>query len=522
MRVVTAAEMRRLDHLTIETHGVPSLKLMERAGQSVVDVILKRWTHLAKRGVLVVAGKGNNGGDGLVIARLLHEREFPCEVACMARAEDLSPDAAANLERYRAVKGLFTEVPPGDLDNLRRRMQDKGMLVDALLGTGLRSPVEGFLADVVELMNASGLPIIAVDTPSGLDSDRGTPLGATIQAEVTVTFGFPKTGQVIYPGVVYSGDLVVADIGIHQQAVAEVASSVELLDPADVVWFLPRRADDSHKGSHGHLLVMAGSRGKTGAAVLGCRAAMRVGTGLVTLAAPRGLNEILAGALVESMTETLGQPGEDQWPALGAADWHGLTERKSAVLFGPGVGVHDAAQTTLDTLLEHCGMPWLIDADGLNNLAADVSRLREARVPPVLTPHPGEMSRLTGLDTADVNGDRVGIARAFAAENRCHLVLKGARTVMATPEGQVSINPTGNSGMASGGMGDVLAGIIAGFLAQGVPPEDAVRLGVYLHGRTGDRVADDRGGVGLIASDLVEELPRAIKELAQIREMLQA
>ena len=522
MRVVTAAEMRRLDQLTIETHGVPSLRLMESAGQGVVDVILKRWTHLAKRGALVVAGKGNNGGDGLVIARLLHEREFPCEVACIARAEDLSPDAAANLERYRAVKGRFTEVPPGDLDNLRRRMQDKGMLVDALLGTGLRSPVEGFLADVVELMNASGLPIIAVDTPSGLDSDRGTPLGATIQAEVTVTFGFPKTGQVIYPGVVYSGDLVVADIGIHQQAVAEVASSVELLDPADVVWFLPRRADDSHKGSHGHLLVMAGSRGKTGAAVLGCRAAMRVGTGLVTLAAPRGLNEILAGALVESMTEPLGQPGEDQWPALAAADWDSLAERKSAVLFGPGVGVHDAAQTTLDTLLEHCGLPWLIDADGLNNLAADVSRLREARVPPVLTPHPGEMSRLTGLDTADVNGDRVGIARAFAAENRCHLVLKGARTVMATPEGQVSINPTGNSGMASGGMGDVLAGIVAGFLAQGVPPEDAVRLGVYLHGRTGDRVADDRGGVGLIASDLVEELPRAIKELAQIREMIQA
>ena len=522
MRVVTAAEMRRLDQLTIETHGVPSLRLMERAGQGVVDVILKRWTHLAKRGVLVVAGKGNNGGDGLVIARLLHEREFPCEVACIARAEDLSPDAAANFERYRTVKGRFTEVRPEDLDNLRRRMQDKGLLVDALLGTGLRSPVEGFLADVVELMNASGLPIIAVDTPSGLDSDRGTPLGATIQAEVTVTFGFPKTGQVIYPGVVYSGDLVVADIGIHQQAVAEVASSAELLDPADVVWFLPRRADDSHKGSHGHLLVMAGSRGKTGAAVLGCRAAMRVGTGLVTLAAPRGLNEILAGALVESMTEPLGQPGEDKWPALAAADWHDLAERKSAVLFGPGVGVHDAAQTTLDTLLEHCGLPWLIDADGLNNLAADVSRLREARVPPVLTPHPGEMSRLTGLDTADVNGDRVGIARAFAAENRCHLVLKGARTVMATPEGQVSINPTGNSGMASGGMGDVLAGIVAGFLAQGVPPEDAVRLGVYLHGRTGDRVADDRGGVGLIASDLVEELPRAIKELAQIREMIQA
>ena len=520
MRVVTAEEMRRLDRLTIDTHGVPSLKLMERAGQSVVDVIVKRWSHPAKRGVLVVAGKGNNGGDGLVIARLLREREFPCEVACMARAEDLSADAAANLERYRAVKGPFTEVPPSDLDHLRDRMKDKGLLVDALLGTGLRSPVEGFLADVVELMNASGLPIIAVDTPSGLDADRGTPLGATIQAEATVTFGFPKAGQVIYPGVVYSGELVVADIGIHPQAVAEVDGSLELLDAAGVVWSLPRRADDSHKGSYGHLLVMAGSRGKTGAAVLGCRAAMRVGTGLVTLAAPRALNDILAGTLVESMTEPVGGPGEEQWPALGAADWEALAERKSAVLFGPGVGVHASAQATLEILLEHCRVPWLIDADGLNNLATDVSRLREARVPPVLTPHPGEMSRLTGLDTAAVNGDRIGIARTFAAEYRCYLVLKGARTVTATPEGQVSINPTGNAGMASGGMGDVLAGIVAGFLAQGLAPEDAARLGVYLHGRTGDRVADDRGAVGLIASDLVDELPRTIKELTQVRELV--
>ena len=522
MHVVTAAEMRRLDHLTIHAHGVPSLTLMERAGQGVVDVILKRWTQLAKRGVLVVAGKGNNGGDGLVIARLLREREFPCEVACVARAQELSPDAAANLDRYRSVGGTFTEIPPGDVESLDRHIRDKGLLVDALLGTGLRSPVEGFLADVVELMNASGVPIVAVDTPSGLDSDRGVPLGAAVQAEVTVTFGFPKTGQVVYPGVTHCGDLVVADIGIREEAVAEVAPSAELLDSADVVWLLPRRADDSHKGSYGHLLVMAGSRGKTGAAVLGCRAAMRVGTGLVTLAAPRGLNEILAGALAEPMTEPLGEPGEDRWPALGPRDWDALSERKSGVLFGPGVGVHAAAQGTLDMLLEHCSMPWLIDADGLNNLAADVSRLRDARVPPVLTPHPGEMSRLAGMDTAEVNGDRVGVARAFAQENRCYLVLKGARTVMATPEGRVSINPTGNAGMASGGMGDVLAGMVAGFLAQGLPPEDAVRLGVYLHGRAGDRVADDRGAVGLIASDLVEDLPRAIKELGQVRELIRS
>ena len=513
MRVVTAAEMRRLDHLAVHVHGVPSLELMERAGERVAEVIADRWARPARRGVLVAAGKGNNGGDGLVAARLLKEREIPCEVACTARADELSPDAAASLERYRAAGGRFTEVPAGDLDPLRRCVRGKGLLVDALLGTGLRSPVEGFLAEVVEFLNASGLPIVAVDTPSGLDSDRGIPLGAAVRAEATVTFGFPKTGQVVYPGVTCTGELVVADIGIPEEAAAEVAPAVELLESSSVGWLLPRRADDSHKGSHGHLLALAGSRGKTGAAVLACRGAMRVGAGLVTLAAPRGLNDVLAGALVESMTETLGAPGVDEWPRLSEADWDRLTERKTAVLFGPGLGVHAPAQAALEWLLEHCGLPWLIDADGLNNLAADVGRLRHARTAPVLTPHPGEMGRLAGMEAAAVNRDRIGAARAFAAAHRCHLVLKGARTVTATPEGQVSINPTGNSGMATGGMGDVLAGVVAGFLAQGLPPEDAVRLGVFLHGLAGDRAADRRGRVGLIASDVVDELPRALGEL---------
>lgn len=513
MRVVTAAEMRRLDHLAIHAHGVPGLELMERAGERVAEAIADRWARPARRGVLVAAGKGNNGGDGLVVARLLREREFPCEVACTARAEELSPDAAANLERYRAAGGRFTEVPAGDLDPLRQCVRGKGLLVDALLGTGLRSPVEGFLAEVVEFLNASGLPIVAVDTPSGLDSDKGTPLGAAVRARATVTFGFPKAGQVVYPGAAYTGELVVADIGIPEEAAAEVAPAAELLEPASVRRLLPRRADDSHKGSYGHLLVMAGSRGKTGAAVLACRAAMRVGAGLVTLAAPRGLNEVLAGALVESMTETLGPPGADEWPRLDEADWERLTERKTAVLFGPGVGVHAPAQAALEWLLERCGMPWLVDADGLNNLAADPGRLRRARTAPVLTPHPGEMGRLAGRETAAVNRDRIGAARAFAEAHRCHLVLKGARTVTATPEGRVSVNPTGNPGMATGGMGDVLAGVVAGFLAQGLPPEDAARLGVFLHGLAGDRAADRLGRVGLIASDVVDELPRALGEV---------
>jgi len=513
MFAVTAAEMRQLDRLTIDKYGVPSLQLMEDAGRSVVDVVLKRFPRHTKRGVLVIVGKGNNGGDGLVIARLLKKKKIPCAVVCAAPREELSPDAAVNLKRYLGTKGSFVEVSPGQLDLLTRKIKGKAILVDALLGTGLRHPVAGFYGDLVELMNASGLPIVAVDVPSGLDSDRGHPLGATIKAEVTVTFGFPKTGQLTYPGLSYVGDLVVADIGIRSEAVAEVDPRVELLDAGDLRWTIPRRAPDAHKGTHGHLLVMAGSRGKTGAAVLACRAAMRVGAGLVTLAAPRALNDILASSLLESMTEVLGGPDADMLVSLSEADWSRLLDRKSVFLFGPGIGVHREAQMALDWLLANLDMPWLIDADGLTNLAKDPSRLRRAKVPPVLTPHPGEMGRLVGTDAAAVNEDRIGVARRFAQDHHCYLVLKGARTVMATPAGRVFINPTGNPGMASAGMGDVLAGIIAGLLAQHLSPEDAMRLGVFLHGWVGDRLAGMRGTIGLIASDIIDDLPEGITEL---------
>lgn len=514
MFVVTAAEMRELDRLTIEKYGVSSLELMEQAGKGVVDVILAKFERVAKRGVLVVIGKGNNGGDGLVIARLLRKAKIPCEVVGLAPGKELSPDAQANLKKYLAAKGVFTALSQGQLDDLTRRLKGKAMLVDALLGTGLSQPVKGFYGEVIELMNASGLPIVAVDTPSGLDADRGHPLGSTIKAEVTVTLGLPKVGQLVYPGAVHVGELVVADIGIRPEAVREVAPQIELLDARDLRWVVPRRAPDAHKGTNGHLLVIAGSRGKTGAAMLACRGAMRVGAGLVTLAAPAGLNDILAGALLETMTEALGEANAETLPPLRDADWGRLVERKDVVLFGPGVGVHPGAQAALDWLLERNELPWVIDADGLNNLAENTSRLRQARTPPVLTPHPGEMARLMGADTGAVNADRVGMARRFAREHRCHLVLKGARTVVATPAGRAFINPTGNSGMATAGMGDVLAGVIAGLLAQRLSCEDAMRLGVFLHGWVGDRVARARGAVGLIASDIIEELPRGISELA--------
>lgn len=513
MLVVTSQEMRELDRLTIQKYGFPSLALMERAGEEVAGALLESFGRVAKGGVLVVAGKGNNGGDGLVIARHLKKKRIPCEVVLLARKEELSHDAAENLRAYLKVKGKIFEVTQDSLARLSQRLKGKKVLVDAILGTGLKKEVRGLYERAITIINASGLPVVAVDVPSGLDADWGRPLGAAIQAEMTVTLGYPKLGQVVYPGLSYVGELVVVDIGIHPKAVEEVHPRIELLEERDIRRLIPIREPNTHKGTYGHLLVMAGSRGKTGAAILACRGAMRVGSGLVTLAAPRSLNDIFACSLVEVMTEPLNEDTEEELEPLGTQEWHRLLDKKGSLLFGPGIGVKDSVRSALRWLLRNLEIPWVIDADGLNSLAGEMERLRSAKVPPVLTPHPGEMARLVGSDSASVNQDRVGVARSFARNHRCYVVLKGARTVIATLDGEVFINPTGNAGMASGGMGDVLAGILAGLLAQGFRVEDALKLGVFLHGFVGDRVARAKGEIGMVASDVVEGLPQGIGQL---------
>ncbi len=513
MLVVASEEMRELDRLTIEKYGVSGLTLMERAGKGVAEALLHRFGRAAKKGVLVVAGKGNNGGDGLVVARYLKKKRIPCEVVLLAKREEISKDTAHSLKAYLRAKGRVFEVLPDSPVLLSQRLKGKKLLVDAILGTGLTKEVSGFYAEVIHWMNASGLPVVAVDIPSGLDADRGRPLGVAVQAEMTVTFGHPKVGGVIYPGLSYVGELVVVDIGIHPKALDEVSPKTELLEERDVGWLVPSREPDTHKGTYGHLLIMAGSRGKTGAAILACRAAMRVGSGLVTLAAPRSLNTIFAGSLVEVMTEPLKDNSEEEIETLTDQGWHRLLDKKNALLFGPGIGVKESTRNALRWLLRNLDVPWVIDADGLNNLAADVERLRDAKTPPILTPHPGEMARLIGSDTATVVRDRVGVARTFARDHRCYVVLKGARTVIATLDGKVFINPTGNPGMASGGTGDVLAGMLVGLLAQGLEAEDALKLGVFLHGFVGDQAARAGGEVGLIASDIIEGLPQGLRAL---------
>lgn len=505
--LVTAAEMRELDRLTIEKYGTPGRVLMERAGAGATRMLLEVFPHLRRRGkrVVVCAGKGNNGGDGFVIARLLRRRGARAEVFLFGRAGEVKGDAALALKAFERGRGRIVEVV--DVDGLARLHDALGgadAIVDALFGTGLNQPVSGLQAEAIELLNASGVPTFAVDIPSGLNADTGQPLGVCVQSEATATFGFAKVGQVIEPGASLVGGLGVIDIGIAEEAVAERPPRCELVESADMAALVPTRRRDAHKGDCGHVLVIAGSFGKTGAPQLVSRAASRAGAGLVTLVGPQSLYAVYAAGVLEAMTEVL--PDRDGRVLFEERALSRLLEGKNAVVIGPGLGTHEDAARIVRWFLGREGLRVVLDADATTCIAGDLESLKEGRASCVLTPHPGEMARLIRGTTADVQSDRVGVARRFAVENRCTLVLKGAGTITADPSGYCWINSSGNPGMASGGMGDALAGIIGSLLAQGLAPSEAARLGVYAHGVAADRVAARRGEIGLLASDVIEEL----------------
>jgi hydroxyethylthiazole kinase-like uncharacterized protein yjeF len=512
MIVVTAAESRRLDELTIQRYGTPGHVLMERAGSGAAAVLLAQFPHVRRKRVVVIAGKGNNGGDGFVIARLLRRKGVKAEVVLLGRQAEVKGDAAGALAALRRSRGVVSEATSSnDIAKLPKVIEGAALLVDAVFGTGLNAPVEGRYADVLHMMNASGIPIFAVDIPSGLDADRGTALGVAVQAEATATFGYAKLGQVIYPGVGHVGTLAVVDIGIAAEAVAEVQPRIRLLDPPEVAPLIPVRAPEAHKGSCGHLLIIAGSRGHSGAALMTAHGAVRTGAGLTTLAGPASLNDVLACGRPEVMTSLLRD--RDGFLQFDEAHIRSLLEGKNALVVGPGLGTHDDAHKLVGFLLSEVALPMVVDADALTCVARDRSVLRSARAQALLTPHPGEMARLLGTDTALVQSDRIGTASAFARDHRCTVVLKGARSVIAAQEGSVWINPTGNPGMASGGMGDALSGILGGLLAQGLTPSEAACLGVYLHGEVADHIAIARGEIGLLASDVIEGVPAGLKRL---------
>ena len=510
--LVTAQQMRELDRLTIES-GTPGHVLMERAGAGATAALLKAFPQVRKKPVLVFAGKGNNGGDGFVIARLLKNEGVACEVVLTAKKDEVKGDALRNLKAFARMRGRISEVTATEqLGAVRKKLSGCGLVVDALLGTGLSAPVRGLMAELIDLINASRVPVVAVDTPSGLDSDRGVPLGTAIRASLTVTFGYPKIGLLYASAKTAVGRLETVDIGIASEALTTVNPQTMLLTQESVGALVRPRTLDAHKGDFGHLLVLAGARGKSGAALLSGGAALRVGTGLVTLAGPSSLNAIFSSVLVEAMTVPMPER-HDGSLALNENAVADAVQGKSAIAFGPGIGVSSDTIGLTQWLLLNSTIPLVIDADGLNCLATDLAVLREARVPVILTPHPGEMARLVKTSNAEVQSQRLEVARTFALQHHCYLVLKGSRTVIAAPDGRAWVNPTGNPGMASGGMGDVLTGIIGGLLAQGYAPERACQLGVFLHGFVGDRAADEKGEVGILARDLIDRLPSGIRAL---------
>jgi NAD(P)H-hydrate epimerase len=513
MLVTTAAQMREIDRTAIEDYGVPGVVLMESAGRGVVDVIAAL-RPLAGLRVAVLCGAGNNGGDGFVVARHLIGRGACVRCYLAAERGKVAGDALVNL---RILERMAAAVLPLQSDEDMQREESflvhAQVIVDALLGTGLASEVRGAYRRAIERANRSAALRVAVDIPSGLSADSGEVLGLAFAADHTVTLGYPKLGLVTHPGAERAGELHVVDIGIPAGIEAQKEFAAELLEAAVVRRWLQTRPRWGHKGTYGHLLVIAGSPGKTGAALLAGEAALRAGVGLCTIASPPEAMRALECKTREVMLAPLVPDGVDP-DGSDAVFGHlgGLLAGKSAVALGPGIPRGDGMAALIQRLVRESPLPIVIDADGLNELARDLGCLRQASVPVLLTPHPGEMSTLTGVPTAEIQAARVASARRLAEQHGVHVALKGFRTVIAAPDGRVFINQTGNTGMASGGTGDVLTGLVGGFLAQQHAPLDALCLGVFVHGLAGDRAAARLGTHGLLARDVTAEVGGVLKE----------
>ena len=511
MYLVTADEMQRMDRMTIEKMGIPGQVLMENAGRGATVSFLERVYCHHPGTVGIAAGRGNNGGDGFVIARYLHQKKIPTSVFLFCTRERIGGDAAANMKLLDTMQIPVVEVP----DAAALAKNEEGMRacltwVDAILGTGLRSDVRGHLHGVLEAINRLDRPVFAVDIASGINADTGQVCGICTRAVATATFGFAKTGHMAYPGRAYTGNLNIIDIGIPPSVATAVGCRQQLITPASLKPTMPVRRPTAHKGSTGHLLILAGSPGKTGAAALCATAAMRVGAGLVTLGTPASLHPVLESMVTEAMT--VGLP-ESMAGAIDLSAHDQVLEQiqnKRCLAVGPGMGTDPSTGKLLEQLIRESTVPVVIDADGLNLIAADPSVLTTASAPVVLTPHPGEMARLCDCTPTDIQNDRIGSARTFARQHKVHVVLKGADTIIARPDGTVFLNASGNPGMAAGGMGDVLTGLIAGLITQGLAIDAAACAAVYLHGAAADLLAREQAPVGYLASEVMHTIPRVM------------
>jgi NAD(P)H-hydrate epimerase len=506
--------MREADRQTIQEIGIPSVVLMENAGRQAVAAMEAAYEDLAASRVAVLCGRGNNGGDGFVVARTLAQRGIEALVFLLGSVADVRGDARTNLEILGRLGVTVVEISDAQEWELHfSEISECDLVVDAILGTGFRGPVSGLLETVIADVNGLGIPIVAIDLPTGVSADTHDIDGDAIQASITVTLAAPKLPLVLPPADVYGGDLVIADIGIPASVIEELdGPRVELLTREEMRELVPARAADSHKGDFGRVLVIAGSFGKTGAAHLAALGALKSGAGLVTIATPRSCVAALATMMPEYMTEPLEETsaGTIDFAAVDRA----LAIKADVIAIGPGVGRDPSTSAFVQAVVERSGVPLVLDADALNALADDPDRF-EGRdgVDMIITPHPGEMARLLGVSVEQVQSDRLEHAREFASAHKVHVVLKGHRTIVAGPDGRSFINLTGNAGMATGGTGDLLTGMIAAWFAQLLDAEAASKLAVYLHGAAGDLAEADEGELALLPTDIAARLGDAVLEL---------
>ncbi len=513
MKLVTSGSMRAIDNQCIEVLGIPGLKLMENAGVGTVRFMEHELGALAEKKFTVVCGKGNNGGDGFVIARELIARGASVGVYLVGHAADVSGDARTNLERLGPDK--VVELSDGkSIGQFLETMTKSDSVVDAVFGTGFKGVPRGLSGTVIGQMNVCGRPVLAVDVPSGLNATTGVAEGECVRAAWTCTMGLPKRGFYLYPGRNYLGKLHVVDIGVPAKAIEEVGVHDNVLTAAEAAALLPDRPGDAHKGTFGKVVIVAGSVGYTGAAALASMSAARSGAGLVFLGTPAGLNDVMETKLTEVITKPLPETEGRAVSREALEQVLDLIRDADALAIGPGLSQDPSAQALVQAVVEEVTIPCVVDADGVNALSPQRIAGRRGRGPMVLTPHPGEMSRLTGHPTAEILARRYEIAREVARQTDTTVVLKGAGSLIVDPGGELFLNPTGNSGLASGGSGDVLTGVIAALLGQGLSTTDAAALGAYVHGLAGDIAAAEKGEIGMIAGDVMEALPEAFLQIA--------
>jgi ADP-dependent NAD(P)H-hydrate dehydratase / NAD(P)H-hydrate epimerase len=523
MRVLNTRQMREADRRTIEEIGIPSIVLMENAGRQAVAAMEAAFDDLPTSQVGVLCGRGNNGGDGFVVARTLIQRGVDVGVFLLGSVAEVSGDARINLEILGRIGLTVVEITSAqDWELHFTEISECDLIVDAILGTGFRGQLSGFLETVVADVNALGVPVVSIDLPTGLSADTPVIEGTAIEASMTITLGAPKIPLVFPPADSHGGDLVIADIGIPYPIFEELEGDyLELLTRERMREMVPSRAADSHKGDFGRVVVIAGSLGRTGAAHLSALGALRSGAGLVTIATPRSCLPIIAAMAPEYMTEGLDET------ASGTIDYSAIDRvldlKADVIAVGPGLGQAPATSAFVHALVERAGVPLVLDADALNAFVGEPERLMgRDGVDVIITPHPGEMARLLNTTIESVQSDRLKHAREFAAGHKVHVVLKGHRTLIAGPDGRTFVNLTGNAGMATGGTGDLLTGMLAAWFAQLLDAEAACKLAVYLHGTAGDLAEADEGEVALIATDMAARLGDAVLELTARRKTAQS